>query len=812
MSFFDCIEDAVRGGVLTRDQAETLYQKAQDYERTFTLDPQHSPESAARLGQDEALKAMNRQTRHARYQAAKQAIINSDNVRNIRSHPGGTARGLSALLGRDLRGGGGYSNIDFRAKAVLGEAHATFAEGLSALRTTAFGLKQDRALLQRVIREVLAENTGDARAAGIAKLWTDSAETLRQRFNRAGGAIARRKDWGLPQTHEPHLVAAADKGDWINFTRERLQLEAMTNADGAQLSPGELDLLLQDIYATISTDGLNKLIPGAKGGTKLANRRQEHRVLVFKDADSWLEYADRFGKPDLFGTMTSHMDSMAHDIALLEILGPNPHAAFRLLEDVTIKDGAGALARAHNESLFRIVNGNTERNASPKLADFADAVRSWLVAAKLGSATLSAASDVGFVAITAKWNGLPFTRVMRQMLTQLNPANEADRIIATKMGLTAMQWSNAMMTANRYSEIVGRGAAGKAAEFTLRASGLTAWTDAWKRGFGMELFGLLGDQVDRPFARLADKTQSAFNRYGIDAGMWEDIRATALLEHGGARYVSIENIAAREDLPIQRRELLNARMQEMVLTEANFAVPEPDARARVLTSGALFGQGSRGTFSGEVARGTFQFKGFPVSALLFHVYRAINAKGGPINPLAYSAQLMIATTLLGGLAIQLKEISRGKNPRPVNDARFWPAAMIQGGGLGIYGDFLFSDVNRFGGGLTSSIAGPFTDLIDDTAKLTLGQVWDVAQHRDTNIAGEVLDYARRYTPGGSLWYGRLVFEREVLDQLQLMADPKAKASFRRREQNRRRRYNQDYWWRHGQTAPEETPQLEDLVQ
>ena len=503
---------------------------------------------------------------------------------------------------------------------------------------------------------------------------------------------------------------------------------------------------------------------------------------------------------------------MSHDIALLEILGPNPNAAFRYLEDITLKDGIGPVARNYNDALFRTVNGNIERNASPRIADFADAVRGWLTAAKLGSATLSAISDIGFVATTARWNGVSFVKVMSRAIGQMNPANEADRLLATKMGLTAMQWANAMATANRYSEITGRGISAHAAEFTLRASGLTAWTDAWKRAFGMELFSLLGDQMDRPFAELSELTAEAFNRYGITADMWDEIRVGKPLEHDGARFLSVEEIMTREGLSIGRREELTAKLQEMVLTEMNFAVPEPDARARVFTSGAIFfGTGARGTAGGELGRATFQFKGFPVSALLLHVYRAINAKGGPINPLAYSAQVLIATTLLGGLALQLKSISRGNNPRAINDPKFWPAALIQGGGLGIYGDFLFSDVNRFGSGLTSTLAGPFTDLIDDTAKLTLGQMWDVAGGRPTNFLGELVDYSRRYTPGGSLWYARILFEREVLDQLQLMADREAGLRFRQRERRRRREYNQTYWWKSGERLPREAPQLEELI-
>ncbi len=812
MSFRDCVEDAVRGGVLTREAAEELYARAQSYEAEFRLDLQHSPESAARLGQDAAIKNAKRQTRLARYQAAKQAIINTVNVANVRSHPAGTAKGIAALLGRDIRGQANYGNVDFRRKAILGQAHATFAEGLSDLRTRLFGLSHDKELLRNVMRELHGEKTGIDQAAGIAKMWTETAENLRQRFNRAGGAIARRSDWGSPQSHDSGLVASASPQEWIDFVMPRLQRDAITSEAGVPLGRDELKLLLEDINQAIRTDGVSRLVPGQGRGAKLANRRQQHRVLVFKDADAWLEYAERFGKPDMFKTMMEHIDSMAHDIALLEVLGPNPNAGFRMLEDVARIDNAGKFELQYNESLFRTVNGSVERNSSVRMADFTDSVASWLVAAKLGSAAISAVSDVGFVGATARWNGLSFTRVMSEMLRQLDPSNEVDRIFATKLGLTAMQWSNAMLTANRYSNVRGHGASGKAAEVTLRASGLTAWTDAWKRAFGMEFFGNLGDHLSRTIDEMPENLGVALRRYNITDDEWDKIRATAPLEHDGAKFVSIESILAREDLPIGERETLDNKLQEMVLTEMNFAVPEPDARVRAITSGALFGSGARGTPSGIFARLSFQFKGFPLSAISFHVFRAINAKGGPISPLSYAAQVLISTTLLGGLALQLKEISRGKNPRPINDARFWGAALVQGGGLGIYGDFLFNDVNRFGGGLTSTATGPFVDLIDDTAKLTLGQLWDLGAGRDMNVISDVVNYARKYAPGGSLWYARLIFEREVLDQLQLLGDREAPVKFKRRMRSRERRYDQTYWWRMGETTPREPPQLEELIQ
>ena len=37
---------------------------------------------------------------------------------------------------------------------------------------------------------------------------------------------------------------------------------------------------------------------------------------------------------------------------------------------------------------------------------------------------------------------------------------------------------------------------------------------------------------------------------------------------------------------------------------------------------------------------------------------------------------------------------------------FWGAALLQGGGLGIFGDFMVSSVSRGGRGIEETVAGP----------------------------------------------------------------------------------------------------------
>lgn len=815
MAFRDCVEAAVKAGKLSREEAADLYSRQGDATAHFLLDAQHSPESAARMAVELGLERAKQQVRLRKYQTALQAIKNSANANRVLNYDAGATRGVRTILARDSRGRAVGPNVENEAKNILGQAHAMMAEGLSQLRSRWLGLNRDKQMLLDAVRELHGEATGNKRAGVFAKSFGAAAENLRQRFNRAGGAIPRRADWGLPQTHDSVLVGRATEGEWVDFTQANLNAEKMVDpSTGQPFTPPALRAVLQQVYQTIKTNGVSDMTPGAAGGSKLANRRQEARFLVFKDANSWLAYQEKFGSSNLFGTMMEHLSAMSRDVALLETLGPNPAAGFRYLQDLAIKAEDRPLARQANEAVFRLVNGTGDANRSPFVAHLFGGIRNWNVAALLGSASFSAVSDLGFIKSTARWNGMSVTRTFGRYLSQLNPLNEADRILATRMGITALSWSEAYSNIGRYSEIAGTGggAVGKFSaagatmgEVVLRASGLNAMTDAGRRAFAMEF----GANLAESFGKELDQVKGLFGdalRARFSPEDWAALRTTKTVDHKGAKFFVVDELMSRADLPLSRRQQLASQVQRWLNTEMLYAVPEPDALARVITTA---GGQARGTVAGEVSRTVMQFKSFPIAVLSLHAQRAIAAgqQRGAWNGIKYAAQGIIATTALGYVGLQLKQLAKGKDPRDSDDLKTWAAAFVQGGGAGIYGDFLFSDVNRFGKGPVESLLGPTAGLIDDVAKLTLGNVQELVTGQDTEAAAEVVAFGSRYMPGGSLWYTRLLLEREIFDQLALAADPAGTRQRFNRQEKRARDEASGYWWRPGQQAPDSAPEF-----
>jgi hypothetical protein len=178
----------------------------------------------------------------------------------------------------------------------------------------------------------------------------------------------------------------------------------------------------------------------------------------------------------------------------------------------------------------------------------------------------------------------------------------------------------------------------------------------------------------------------------------------------------------------------------------------------------------------------------------------------------YAGGMMIGLTLGGALALQLKAIVNGKDPQEMADPRFWLQAVQTGGGFGLFGDFLFADVNRFGQSLQATIAGPVVGAVADFSKATIGNLQKLATGEETSLAEDVIQKGGRYVPAASLWYLRAAWERVVKDQLLYLADPDAHRKFRDRARRLESETGQEYWWRPGEVAPDRLPDPTAVVQ
>jgi hypothetical protein len=311
----------------------------------------------------------------------------------------------------------------------------------------------------------------------------------------------------------------------------------------------------------------------------------------------------------------------------------------------------------------------------------------------------------------------------------------------------------------------------------------------------MEFMGFIADNAAKPYSALNQPFKDTLERFGISEADWGKMASFEQYDFKGAKFL-------RPDEMMEADRDLAFKTLEMIQGMTNLAVPVSSVRAR----STLVGNTRAGTMSGELVRSFAMFKNFPVTFYQNNMMAAIYQKGTG-RKLAIASDLFISTSAMAALSIQMREFTKGRDPLPMDTAEFWGSAILTGGGFGILGDFLFAGVNRFGGGLVETAAGPRTGFLNSLRDLTLGNVQQVIKGKDTNFARESIDFFGRNLPGASTWYLRLAIERGIMDQLRLVSDPKAYKRFRQLERGRIRDYDQEYWWRPGQVLPDRPPNV-----
>lgn len=794
----------------SKEAAELYEELKRFYSRT------HGEDAAAALASRETVARLEAAAAHKKRNLIRQAQAQAGAIQKIRGYRGADPdgpldpRGAAALFDRDAKAGHN-NNVEARRNAIKGRVHGMMDELLYNFRSTITGRLRNRAELEDVVRELFKRgSTKSANASELAEAWSKGAEYLRGRYNAAGGQIGKLDDWGLPQSHDSRLVKEAGFTAWRDFILPRLDRGRMIDRrTGEPFGDEAFEVMLRDVFETIRTDGWSKITPGQSGGKMLANQKAEHRFLHFRDADAWLEYNSTFGTNDPMSAMMGHIETMSRDIALMEILGPNPAATVRWIKDTIQKDAARfgddggkaesrAFAGAQQvQRLYDEITGSLRRPENERIALGFSAYRSIQTAAKLGAATLSAVTDLSFGAVTRSFNGLPVRRMLTNYVRQLNPASAADRKLAVRAGLIAEEWAHMTAASYRFlgEELTGEFSR-RLANGVLKASGLNAWTQAGRWAFGMEFLGHLGDQVGKRFDELDPNLRRTFERNAIGADAWDIIRKTPLEDQKGVGWLFPKNVADQD---------IGDRLLQMIQTETDFAVPVADLRTRATFNSIA----PRGTWFGEIVRSALQFKAFPISIMMTHGRRMFDYDLW--TGAKYAVGMMGSMTIMGALALQLKEISKGKDPRAMGDehaAEFWGAAILQGGGLGIFGDFLGASENRFGGGFASTLAGPGVQTAQNVADFSVGNIAKAVRGDDTQFGSDFVKIVRQETPGGSLWYARLGLERLLIDQLQEQLDPNYRAAFRRAERRAKDR-GQEFYWEPGELAPDRLPEFQE---
>jgi len=596
------------------------------------------------------------------------------------------------------------------------------------------------------------------------------AELLRRGFDRWSDDVSKHIDW-----NKYNIKTKADKKKIL-----KQSFDGIINPRRSSKEP------LSEIYS---------------GSNNIARAISHSRLFRFKDADSWLKYNKTFGSGSLRETLLESMHTSSRQLGVMERLSANPTAMLdTLIEEAsekyrTTNPAAVEYLQAKKANLhaqLSVVTGDINIGAHSTLSQRGEWVRALITMARLGGSVISAISDILFTAGTRMYHGKTLVQAWSDAFTAplMRLGSEERKHVARLLGV-GHETALGMVMRRVSSDDLTPGKATGMLNFYFKWNLLGPWTDANKAGATMMLSNDLAEVSNVAFGRLDPAKKRLLTMYGIDEKQWDVIRAAAGVADDGRRYIlpgQIDEVSGGVFTGMSKAQQTRLKdksrenLATLYSTEADYASPTPGAREQAImktAGGSAIGPDS---YLGQALRMFWQFKAFGVTATTKIAGRL--RYGG-------SSRMELINMIAGGIVlgvgvVQLKEMAKGRDTRPLS-FELAIAGALQSGALGLYGDFLMGEYNRYGRGAIETAAGPFMGdfgtFLENASLLARGKIHD-AEGRD------LISFMRGYAPFANLFYTKMALDYLLWYQLQETVNP---GYVERMEKNLDNRSGQRYW-------------------
>ena len=757
--------------------------------------------------------------RQMRLEALMRVTTVNSIMARISNHPKSMADGLIAMLT-------GESRLDMGSRDNL----ATKQQGLelafmteldTALTNAGDGYKRiletgeiDAEIYDIAYRlsagEKLADIDASPEAKEIHQVIFNNSNARRERKNRSGAFIGKRDDYITTQSHDMKKIKDATfavwRDDFMRFIDEEKTLGHLSNQ-------AEKDEYLQELYNRFTT-GKHYLVdrPDKDGGfrptsSNITKKISQARSIHFKDGASAFEYSSKYSEGNIYEKLALDTVRDARTITLLENLGPNPRAVLdaviEKIEQKALGEGKavpGFKLKQINDN-FDYMNGLHDIPSNITMAEIGNGLRVLESLSKLGGAVLSAGPDLVFKAATLNRRtdiGV-FGSFVKAMTDIIGGLPKADREHASNMfGIYAEVTSGKIFS--RFGSTDGMpGRMSRLQETFFKWNVLQSWTISHKKGI-VAAFSLdLARYRNTDFVDLPPNTKRNLELYNVTEEEWNVLRFGQTEAPNGKHFMTPETAYTLPDSVIDGlvskrtgdlnvtaddrarfRDSLASKIQSMGTDIADEGVVTPGQRERALMT---FGT-QKGTVLGEFMRFVGQFKAFPVTVITKQMMPQYYAAGGGAKGFMSLLPIILATTALGYVSGAAKDLAKGRNPKDPRDPAAFVDAMVRGGGLGLFGDFMFEEYSRYGRSFQESLLGPGIGTFADFAALA---------HKSATLnadAGDYFRFVKSITPGQNLFYAESAINYLFFYGLMEANDP---GYLRRMEKNRMRDYDQSYW-------------------
>jgi hypothetical protein len=657
--------------------------------------------------------------------------------------------------------------------------------------------------------------------------------------NRNGAYYPEHDDYGFLQSYSAERVrnlgGVMDEGNKARARTAFNGLIAALNVNAEKTFNGKDPALFwkqvfDNLYA-----GTHEILPdkididkfsGVHGS--LANKLSESRLIWFADAESQWAWNSAIGAGDYAEIMMREMSGSARAVALMSEWGPNWKNTTDLVNtsleamgkerDDSVKQ-VDSLKAFKLDSYRKLVSGEADISTRPTLSRLTRNINSWIHTAKMGAATISSFPDVVMVNNQMAVNGISSKDRFGAQLDFVK-----DKSVIRGLNVVSHSFIGSLL--NRFGVDGFTGMAARASHKLNQLNFFNSWNDMNQEVVTSTLSWWLGENSGKVFGELHPGLQRELSRAGIKDAEWDAVRSTArnIADEAGElapeakQYVLLDGIAELPDATLDRiitsrgltvsnanrqrvRDDLDMKLSTYFSQQSDAALNVPDLKTRYITT---LGAAQEGSLPRAVGNLLMMFKSFPISVALRFKGRVEEAGllDGPWGKGQWSfafqqAKLIAFASIAGYAAMTTKDILNGRTRRKLFGEDGLPnmsvitASMARGGGLGIMGDFLFSEYDRQYKSALASLAGPSLGLIDPLGALYTG-ARKIASGEDTNErpGSELFQLASNNLPFGNLFYIRPIMNAFVWWNIREALSP---GVLRRAERKARDINYQDYF-------------------
>jgi hypothetical protein len=585
--------------------------------------------------------------------------------------------------------------------------------------------------------------TGSRQAKVIAELVYKRQLAAVERANRSGANISWLSGYITRQSHNSYAMRKRGYDRWSKFILPLLDFEVT-----------DKNIDLRQVFNNLATGehlyGVVEYLPMSEfnlDGGNIMNRFESVRKLHFKSAESWLKYNAEFGTHPLAESIALNLDKLGRATGILESIGSNPKSALSALRthyaslwQQRAANGERSALREINflskskklDHILNLIMGNIAPE-NPLIAKINSSWNSLRVMADLGSVVLSSIPDAATFVAEQMHNGIPILRAQGNILKALTHSfsSKQKKEFARLLGVAT---DNLLGNMHRElnAEYALPNAINKSVNIFMKLNLMHWWDNSFKSTLGLILSHNLAHHLTKPYAIAPKALRQVLKNYGIDENNWHIYRHLIKKADDGREYVlPIEQDAIAKELQFDTKlqDEINNNLKRYLRDRVDTGIPVAHASEKYLTTLGT----NAGTVEGAFLRMLMQYKQYPIN------YLARSLKDYTVGQLPISDHtggagdifkgmarskifppLVITATLLGYLSIAAKKMAKGEEIPDPADYKTWEHALIKGGGLGFYGEFLFGQYNRFNHTLLHESLGPRTAdiFVDIPAILT----------------------------------------------------------------------------------------------